>query len=70
MENERKAIEMWIGEFAAVPLLRMCFGCKNRELQVVADKFANGERVESVVCKRKDECFFKAMYELGEGGVE
>ena len=70
MENECKVVEMSIGEFAAVPLLSMCFGCKKKELQVVADKLANGERVESVVCKHKDECFLRAMYECGEGGVE
>jgi hypothetical protein len=70
MENGCKAVEKSIGEFVVIPMLGLCSGCKKKELQVVADKLANGERVETVVCKHKDECFLSAVYELGEGGVE
>ena len=68
--GELVAKEEFIGEFSAVALVGLCRGCDRRELDIEKVKACGGCYVEAVVCKHREECRARAMYELGEGGLK
>lgn len=64
------APEEMIGEFVTGAALNMCAICDKREYEVVTEKICSGVHFERIVCKHREECRRRAMYELGEGGVK